>query len=118
VRAGLAEVIKYGVIADAAFFAWLEEHLDAALAGRSGCAEPHHRAQRADQGGRVGEDERESDASGRRATLNYGHTLGHAVEATASYGKYLHGEAIAIGCILRPGSRLAWARSPRLRGAN
>lgn len=96
-RAGLAEVIKYGVIADAEFFAWLEENLDAALAGD--VAALGHIIARSVQikAEVVGEDERESDALGRRATLNYGHTLGHAIEATASYGKYLHGEAIAIG---------------------
>ncbi len=97
IRAGLAEVIKYGAIADAGFFAWLEENLDAALAGDAG-ALSHIIARSVELKAEVvGEDERESDASGRRATLNYGHTLGHAIEATASYGKYLHGEAIAIG---------------------
>ena len=97
IRAGLAEVIKYGVIADAEFFAWLEENLDAALRGDLEALT--HIIARSVQikAEVVGEDERESDASGRRATLNYGHTLGHAIEATASYGKYLHGEAIAIG---------------------
>jgi 3-dehydroquinate synthase len=109
IRAGLAEVIKYGVIADADFFAWLEENLDAALAGDLD-ALTHIIARsvqvKADV---VGEDERESDSSGRRATLNYGHTLGHAIEATASYGKYLHGEAIAIG--MGYAARLALALS-------
>jgi 3-dehydroquinate synthase len=97
VRAGLAEVIKYGVIADWEFFEWLEANLDTLLA-LDPDAVAHAIARsvqvKADV---VGQDERESDASGRRATLNYGHTLGHAVEAVADYGKYLHGEAIAIG---------------------
>jgi 3-dehydroquinate synthase len=97
VRAGLAEVIKYGVIADAEFFFWLEENLDGALNGDVD-ALSHIIARSVEIKAQVvGEDERESDSSGRRATLNYGHTLGHAIEATAAYGKYLHGEAIAIG---------------------
>ncbi len=97
IRAGLAEVIKYGVIADAGFFHWLEENLDAALAGDVE-ALTHIIARSVELKAEVvGQDERESDALGRRATLNYGHTLGHAIEATASYGQYLHGEAIAMG---------------------
>jgi len=95
--AGLAEVIKYGVIADAAFFAWLEENIDAALhldmevLGHIITRSCEIKAEV------VGEDERESDAVGRRATLNYGHTVGHAVEAITAYGQVLHGEAISIG---------------------
>ena len=94
-HAGLAEVIKYGVIADSEFFAWLEAHEN--LLDDSAALE--HLIARSVQikADVVGEDERESDSSGRRAILNYGHTLGHAIEATATYGKYLHGEAIAIG---------------------
>lgn len=96
-RAGLAEVIKYGVIADAEFFAWLEENLDAALQLDTDAL--IHIIERSVQikAEVVGEDERESDAIGRRAILNYGHTTGHAIEAITRYGEYLHGEAIAIG---------------------
>jgi 3-dehydroquinate synthase len=93
-RAGLAEVIKYGIISDAALFRRLERDLpkllrrDAAtLAGViARCCEI--------KAGVVGQDETES---GLRAILNFGHTLGHALEAVSGYGKYLHGEAIAIG---------------------
>jgi len=93
-RAGLAEVIKYGVIYDAALFRRLERDLakllqrdPAALASViARCCEI-----KADV---VGQDETEG---GLRAILNYGHTIGHAIEATAGYGTYLHGEAIAIG---------------------
>ncbi len=94
-RSGLAEVIKYGVIEDAEFFQWLESNAralidrdDAALR----CAIEKSCRCKARV---VGEDERET--SGRRAILNYGHTFGHAIEATAGYGTLLHGEAVAIG---------------------
>jgi 3-dehydroquinate synthase len=96
-RAGLAEVIKYGVIADARFFAWLEENLEAALRLDDRVLE-HIIARSCELKAEVvGEDERENDAIGRRAILNYGHTVGHAIEAVTSYGEFLHGEAIAIG---------------------
>jgi 3-dehydroquinate synthase len=104
-RAGLAEVIKYGVIADAEFFAWLEEHIEAALQLDMEVLEHIITRSVEIKAEVVGEDERESDASGRRATLNYGHTVGHAIEATTEYGKYLHGEAIAIG--MQVAARLA-----------
>ena len=96
-RAGLAEVVKYGVIADSEFFAWLEQnaqnalHLDAETMQKIVARSCEIKAQV------VGEDERESDSSGRRASLNYGHTVGHAIEATSGYGQLVHGEAIAIG---------------------
>ncbi|HEX8833716.1 MAG TPA: 3-dehydroquinate synthase [Abditibacteriaceae bacterium] len=95
--AGLAEVIKYGVIADEGFFVWLENHLDAAIALDSNALV--HIIARSCQikAEVVGEDERESDSIGRRATLNYGHTVGHAIEATSKYNRILHGEAISIG---------------------
>lgn len=96
-RAGMAEVIKYGVIADAEFFAWLETHFDDALRLEPAAIEHIIRRSVEIKAEVVGEDERESDASGRRATLNYGHTVGHAIEATTEYGTHLHGEAIAIG---------------------
>jgi 3-dehydroquinate synthase len=97
VRAGLAEVIKYGVIADAEFFTWLEDNLDAALNLDMAALEKIIARSCEIKAEVVGEDERESDAIGRRAILNYGHTAGHAFEAITSYGELLHGEAIAIG---------------------
>jgi 3-dehydroquinate synthase len=96
-RAGLAEVIKYGVIADADFLAWLEENLDAILQLDSAALEKIIARSCEIKAEVVGEDERESDAIGRRAILNYGHTAGHAFEAIGAYGQLLHGEAIAIG---------------------
>jgi 3-dehydroquinate synthase len=96
-RAGLAEVIKYGVIADSEFFAWLEANIEAALNLDGEVLEKIIARSCELKAEVVGEDERESDAIGRRAILNYGHTVGHAIEATTHYGEYLHGEAIAIG---------------------
>ncbi len=97
VHAGLAEVIKYGVIEDAQFFGWLEDSLDDVKALQPD-ALTHIIARSCEIKARVvGQDERESDGVGRRAILNYGHTVGHALEAVGEYGALLHGEAIAIG---------------------
>jgi 3-dehydroquinate synthase len=95
--AGLAEVIKYGVIADSEFFGWLEENLDAVLKLDNDALKYIIARSCQIKADVVGEDERESDSVGRRAILNYGHTAGHAFEATTAYGQLLHGEAIAIG---------------------
>lgn len=92
---GLAEVVKYGVILDAEFFAYLEQTV-AALNARDPAALAHIIARscrlKADV---VERDERET--TGLRAILNYGHTFCHAIEATAGYGRFLHGEAVSIG---------------------
>ena len=96
-RAGLAEVIKYGLIADAAFFAWLEAHLDALLA-RDAAALSHAIAVSCrTKAVIVAADERES---GVRALLNLGHTFGHAIETGTGYGTWLHGEAVATGMVM------------------
>ena len=96
-RAGLAEVIKYGIIADAALFRRLERTLPELLRfDAKGLA--HIVARSCQIKARVVEqDEREG---GLRAILNYGHTIGHALEAISRYGKYLHGEAISIGQVV------------------
>ncbi|WP_085810622.1 3-dehydroquinate synthase [Sphingomonas sp. TZW2008] len=98
-RAGYAEVVKYGLIDDAAFFAWCEENGAALLAGdpsRREYAIAHSVAAKARI---VGEDEFET--LGRRALLNLGHTFGHALEAEAGFSdRLLHGEAVAAGCAL------------------
>jgi 3-dehydroquinate synthase len=102
-RSGLAEVIKYGVIDDAEFFNWLQSNANR-LVDRDGEALRHAIQQSCECKARiVGEDEREM--SGRRAILNYGHTFAHAIEATAGYGKLLHGEAVSIG--MQMAARLA-----------
>jgi 3-dehydroquinate synthase len=96
-RAGLAEVIKYGPIADMVLWAWLEQNLAALLAGdRSAMAHAVKRSCeiKADV---VAQDEREG---GLRAILNFGHTFGHAIEAGMGYGQWLHGEAVACGMVL------------------
>jgi len=92
---GIAEIVKYGVIFDAAFFAWLEENA-ADLAARAPAALTHAIARSAGLKAAVVErDERE--VTGERAALNYGHTFAHAFETAAGYGTLLHGEAVAIG---------------------
>jgi 3-dehydroquinate synthase len=95
--AGLAEVIKYGPIADAAFLDWIEANLDALMARDH--AALMHAIQRSCEikAEVVGEDEREG---GRRAILNYGHTFGHAIEAGMGYGEWLHGEAVGCGMVM------------------
>ena len=96
-RAGLAEVIKYGLICDAGLFAWLEAHIDALLAG-DGAALAHVIRRSCEiKAEIVGRDEREH---GDRALLNLGHTFGHAVESATSYTEWLHGEAIGAGLVM------------------
>jgi len=95
-RAGMAEVIKYGVIQDAEFFAWLESRLAELLAlERSALVRAVRRCCEI-KAWVVGEDERES---GLRAILNYGHTVGHAVESLTGYEQMRHGEAISAGMV-------------------
>lgn len=97
VSAGLAEVIKYGPIADMAFLDWIEAHIDALVARdvhalahavRRSCEIKAHV---------VAQDEREG---GLRAILNFGHTFGHAIEAGLGYGQWLHGEAVGCGMVM------------------
>jgi 3-dehydroquinate synthase len=95
--AGLAEVIKYGPIADPAFLAWIEANLDALM--QQDNAAIAHAVQRSCEikAAVVGQDERES---GLRAILNFGHTFGHAIEAGLGYGEWLHGEAVGCGMVM------------------
>jgi 3-dehydroquinate synthase len=93
-RAGLAEIIKYGIIYDARFFRWLENNLDALLKRNPGALAHAVAVSCRIKAAVVGEDEKEG---GLRAILNFGHTIGHAIEAITAYGTYLHGEAISIG---------------------
>ena len=96
-RAGLAEVIKYGVIADAGFFAWLEQHMDDLVARRPEALIHAVRRSCEIKAQVVAGDEREQ---GNRAILNFGHTYGHAIEALTNYETWLHGEAVAIGMVM------------------
>ncbi len=95
--AGLAEVIKYGPIADVAFLAWIEAHVDG-LVARDKAALAHAVRRSCEiKAWVVGQDEREG---GLRAILNFGHTFGHAIETGLGYGAWLHGEAVGCGMVL------------------
>ncbi len=96
-KAGMAEVIKYGLLGDADFIAWLETHMpallarDADLLAQAIARSCQHKADV------VAADEREK---GQRALLNLGHTFGHAIEAHLQYRDWLHGEAVAVGMLM------------------
>ena len=95
--AGLAEIIKYGPIADMAFLDWIDEHLDALMA-RDPKALAHAVKRSCEiKAWVVGQDEREA---GLRAILNFGHTFGHAIEAGLGFGEWLHGEAVGCGMVM------------------
>lgn len=106
-QAGLAEVIKYGLLGNLGFFTWLEQHIDALLArdpvlmaeAVKICCEEKARI--------VAADEKEG---GIRALLNLGHTFGHAIEAAMGYGTWLHGEAVGTGMVMAAdlSRRLGW----------
>ena len=111
--AGLAEVIKYGLIRDPAFFVWLEQHMDRLLKrDPDALADAIERSCR-NKAEVVAADEREA---GVRATLNLGHTFGHAIETGMGYGAWLHGEAVAAGMAIAAdlSHRLGWLKEPEL----
>lgn len=105
--AGLAEVIKYGLICDEPFLTWLEEHMPALRALDQQALTAAIARSCAAKARVVAADERES---GLRATLNLGHTFGHAIETQQGYGVWLHGEAVAAGTVmaLDMSERLGW----------
>ncbi|RYF81116.1 MAG: 3-dehydroquinate synthase [Comamonadaceae bacterium] len=109
VAAGLAEVIKYGPIADMAFFDWIEANIDALVAREPAALAHAVRRSCEIKAEVVGQDERET---GLRAILNFGHTFGHAIESGLGYGEWLHGEAVGCGMVM--GIRL----SQRLGGVD
>jgi 3-dehydroquinate synthase len=96
-RAGLAEVIKHGLIIDAAFFGWLEGNIERLLARDPEALEHAVLRSVAIKADVVAKDEREN---GMRALLNFGHTFGHAIETGLGYGSWLHGEAVAAGMVM------------------
>jgi 3-dehydroquinate synthase len=96
-KAGLAEVIKYGAIVDRAFFDWLENNMQALLNRDTDALVHAIRRSCEIKAQVVAEDEREG---GKRALLNFGHTFGHAIENSMGYGEWLHGEAIAAGMVM------------------
>ena len=96
-QAGLAEVIKYGLIDNLAFFEWLEKNIEALLAGDKELLAEAVRVSCSDKARIVAADEKEG---GVRALLNLGHTFGHAIENGMGYGVWLHGEAVATGMVM------------------
>jgi 3-dehydroquinate synthase len=108
--AGLAEVIKYGLIRDLPFLDWLESNMDGLLA-RDGDLLAHAIERScANKAEVVAADEYETAKEGGRALLNLGHTFGHAIETGMGYGEWLHGEAVAAGTMMAVelSSRLGW----------
>ncbi|GMQ90736.1 MAG: 3-dehydroquinate synthase [Gammaproteobacteria bacterium] len=108
--AGLAEIIKYGLINDHEFFAWLEESMDRLMArDKEALTEAIYRSCE-NKARIVAQDEREA---GVRALLNLGHTFGHSIEAGLGYGQWLHGEAVATGMMMAAdlSRRLKWIQS-------
>jgi len=96
-RAGLAEVIKYGCIFDAEYFGWLEQNMSSLLALDAAALNEAIYRSCAIKAEIVARDEREK---GERALLNFGHSFGHAIEQVTSYSQWLHGEAVAIGMLM------------------
>ena len=95
--AGIAEVIKYGLIGDLAFFEWLESNMDQLVARDPSALSHAISVSCQNKAAVVATDEREE---GVRALLNFGHTFGHAIESGLGYGKWLHGEAVAAGMVI------------------
>ncbi len=112
-RAGLSECIKYGLIMDAEFLNWIESHVDA-LQNREEEALLH--LVRRSVECKVEVVEQDEKEAGLRQILNFGHTLGHGIEAASSYGRYLHGEAIAPGMLgsIRLSERVGKLKDPQL----
>ncbi|HEY0178006.1 MAG TPA: 3-dehydroquinate synthase [Dokdonella sp.] len=108
-RAGLAEVVKYGAIGDAAFLAWLERHADALNARDAAALTAAVAASCRYKAGVVARDEHER---GERALLNFGHTFAHALESETGYTTLLHGEAVAIGMVLAARLSAELGRAP------
>ena len=106
--AGLAEVIKYGLISDRPFFEWLEAHIEDLLKRDPAALLFAIRRSCENKAAVVAADEREQ--SGRRALLNLGHTFGHAIETGIGYGEWLHGEAVSCGMVMAAelSRRMGW----------
>ena len=105
--AGIAEVIKYGIILDADFFSWLEDSMDRLLARDKDALAYAIKRSCEIKADVVAADEKEK---GQRALLNLGHTFGHAIETASGYGNWLHGEAVGAGMVLAAemAQRLDW----------
>lgn len=109
-RAGIAEVIKYGLIRDLPFLEWLEANMEQLLARDTSALQYAIARSCRNKAEVVGADERES---GERALLNLGHTFGHAIENGMGYGVWLHGEGVAAGTVMAAdlSQRLEWLNS-------
>ena len=112
-KAGLAEVIKYGLVADEGFLDWLDANVAALLSLEPEALAFAIRRSCEIKAAIVAEDEREH---GRRALLNFGHTFGHAIEKAVGYGEWLHGEAVGVGMLLATdlSRRLGWIGAPEV----
>ena len=106
-KAGIAEVIKYGLIDNVSFFEWLEQNIDGLVAGNPELLAEAIRISCEEKARIVAADEKEG---GVRALLNLGHTFGHAIETAMGYGTWLHGEAVATGMVLAAdlSQRMGW----------
>ncbi len=113
-RAGLAEVVKYGAIFDARLFDWIENHADALLQGDPELLADAVLRSCKHKAKVVAADETEQ---GRRVLLNFGHTFGHAIEVEAGFGTLLHGEAVSIGMVLAARLSAELGRAPLLDAA-
>jgi len=115
-KAGIAEVIKYGLIDNFPFFEWLEVNIDALVAGDQALLAEAVRVSCQDKARIVAADEKEG---GVRALLNLGHTFGHAIENAMGYGTWLHGEAVAAGMVMAAdlSARLGWISGADARRA-
>ena len=104
---GIAEVVKYGLIRDGAFFEWLEANVDKLLARDTAAIAYAVERSCINKAEVVAADEKEG---GVRATLNLGHTFGHAIETGLGYGEWLHGEAVSVGTVMAADMslRLGW----------
>ena len=98
--AGMAEVIKYGLIRDQPFLEWLEANMDRLMARDADCMSYAVERSCVNKAEVVAGDERETAKDGGRALLNLGHTFGHAIESGLGYGEWLHGEAVAAGMVM------------------
>lgn len=113
--AGLAEVVKYGLICDEPFYRWLQEQLPRLLARDEAVLAEAIERSCACKAGVVAADEREG---GLRAILNLGHTFGHAIETAQGYGSWLHGEAVAAGMLMAMdlSARRGWVAAQEVEG--
>lgn len=115
--AGLAEVIKYGLLGDPEFLVWLETNMDGLMRRDDSLLTYAIERSCRDKAVIVASDERETAREGGRALLNLGHTFGHAIETGAGYGVWLHGEAVAAGMVMAAdlSRRLGWLTDADVR---